>query len=386
MTWLIPLADVVLGAEEEEAVLDVLRSGWLSQGAVTARFEAAFAELVGVRHAVGVSSCTAALHLAYLALEAPPGSEVVVPSLTFVATANAAVAAGLVPVFADVCSEDDLGLDPADVRRRISPRTVAVAPVHYGGYVCDMAALREVVSDHAEGPVALVEDCAHAPGATGIGPDGERRGAGGLGDLGCFSFFANKNITTGEGGMVTTDDDDLAATVRLLRSHAMTTGTWQRHTGHAFSYDVLRPGFNYRLDELRSALGLAQLARLEELHAVRARLVRRYHDALAGIPGLLVPFAGRQTEAPHLQVVLLPPGTDRAAVMASLRDAGIQSSVHYPPAHRFRCYEDPARPPLPVTDEVAGRILTLPLHPRMAEDDPDRVAEALRGALGGCRP
>jgi len=381
MSWEIPLADVVFGPEEEEAVVAVLRSGWLSQGATVERFEATFAELVGVRHAVGVSSCTAALHLAYAALDAPPGSEVILPSLTFVATASAAVAAGLVPVFADISSETELSLDPDDVVRRLGDKTVAVAPVHYGGYVCDVPALRRALADAGAGHVAVVEDCAHAPGAMGVGADGERRGAGGLGDVGCFSFFSNKNITTGEGGMVTTDDERLASTVRLLRSHGMTSGSWQRHQGHAFSYDVLRPGYNYRLDELRAALGLAQLARLPDLHEIRRGLVRSYAAALADVPGVQVPFARREPEAPPLQVVLLPEGTERTAVMARMRDAGVQSSVHYPPAHRFRCYADESRPPLPVTDAVSLRVLTLPLHPRMEPGDPARVADALRAAL-----
>jgi len=379
MSWKIPLADVVLGAEEEAAVLGVLRSGWLTQGEVTARFEAAFAELTRTRHAIAVANCTAALHLAYAALGAAPGSEVIVPSLTFVATASAARAAGLTPVFADIRSLDDLTIDPEDVRRRLTDRTVAIAAVHYAGYLCDMPALGAIA---AERGLAVVEDCAHAPGATGRAASGQERPAGGLGDVACFSFFSNKNITTGEGGMVTTDRDDLAQRVRSARSHGMTTTTWQRHEGHAFTYDVLEPGYNFRLDELRAALGLAQLGRLSTLNARRRELVARYHVELARLPSVRVPFAARDTQAPHIVVVLLPEGTDRLAVMAHMRSAGVQTSIHYPPSHRFACYHEPKKPPLPVTDRAAARLLTLPLNPKMSDGDVVTVVDALAAALG----
>jgi dTDP-4-amino-4,6-dideoxygalactose transaminase len=379
MVWNIQLADVVFGREEEEAVLKVLRSGWLTQGEVTAAFEKEFANLVGTAHGIAVSSGTAALTLALAALDAPPGSEVIVPSLTFVATASAAVAAGLVPVFADVVSQDDLTLNPQDVARRLTEKTVAVIPVHYAGYAADIAGLKSVTS------VAIIEDCAHAPGAFGSTGDGQYGSVGGLGDVGCFSFFSNKNITVGEGGMLTTDNGDLAATLRLLRSHSMTTNTWTRHQGHVFSYDVARPGWNFRIDEMRSALGRCQLARLSELNARRVLLVHRYIQMFrkASIDGLAVPFSEQETSAPHLQVVLLPEGLDRGTVMANLRERGIQSSIHYPPAHRFQCYYRPEVSQLPVTDSVSSRLLTLPLHPNMSKTDVDQVVEVLTAAIVG---
>ena len=379
MVWNIQLADVVFGREEEEAVLRVLRSGWLTQGEVTAAFEKEFANLVGTAHGIAVSSGTAALTLALAALDAPPGSEVIVPSLTFVATASAAVAAGLVPVFADVVSQDDLTLNPQDVAQRLTEKTVAVIPVHYAGYAADIAGLKSVTS------VAIIEDCAHAPGACGSTGDGQHGSVGGLGDVGCFSFFSNKNITVGEGGMLTTDNGDLAATLRLLRSHSMTTNTWTRHQGHVFSYDVARPGWNFRIDEMRSALGRCQLARLSELNARRVLLVHRYIQMFrkASIDGLAVPFSEQETSAPHLQVVLLPEGLDRGTVMVNLRERGIQSSIHYPPAHRFQCYYRPEVSQLPVTDSVSSRLLTLPLHPNMSKTDVDQVVEVLTAAIVG---
>jgi dTDP-4-amino-4,6-dideoxygalactose transaminase len=222
-----------------------------------------------------------------------------------------------------------------------------------------------------------VEDCAHAPGARG---DGGACGA--LGDVGAFSFFSNKNMTTGEGGMLTTTREDLAAKLRLLRAHGMTTGTWDRHRGHAFSYDVALVGTNARLDEIRAAIGLVQLRKLEAGNRARGERVARYRARLAGVPGLGLPFARRDpaASAHHLFVVLLPEGTDRARVMTHLRERGVQSSIHYPPTHRFSAYADtPAV--LPVTDAVAPRLLTLPLFATMTDAQVDRVCDALLEAL-----
>ena len=265
MDWQVPLSDIDLGDAEIEAVEKVLRSRWLSMGPVTQQFEAAFAAMCGAKHAFAVSNGTTALHLAYAALGLGPGDEVIVPALTFVATANAIRYTGATPVFADVTSLDDLTISPADIAAKITPRTRAIAVMHYGGYLCDMDAILALAGQHG---LAVVEDACHAPGATYDG-----RGAGTLGDVGCFSFFANKNIAIGEGGMVTTNRDDLAERIRLLRSHGMTTLTWDRHRGHAASYDVVATGFNYRLDEIHSALGLAQLGKLLENNRRRADLV-----------------------------------------------------------------------------------------------------------------
>ncbi|HMT22032.1 MAG TPA: aminotransferase class I/II-fold pyridoxal phosphate-dependent enzyme, partial [Promineifilum sp.] len=224
-TWRIPLADIDMGPEEEAAVLDVVRRRWLSMGETTAAFESEFGALTGARHALAVTNCTAALHLAGLALGWGPGDEVIVPSLTFVATANAVRYTGATPVFADIASLDDFSLSAVDVATRITPRTRAIVVVHYAGYAADMPAILALAEQHG---LDVVEDVAHAPGASLDG-----RALGVWGRIGCFSFFANKNMTTGEGGMITTDDDELAARLRLLRSHGMTSLTWDRHKGHA---------------------------------------------------------------------------------------------------------------------------------------------------------
>lgn len=365
--WKIPLSDLNFDEAEERAVLEVIRSKWLTMGDVTGRFEKAFAEMVGVKHALAVANCTAALQLAYRAVGVGRGDEIVLPSLTFVATANAAVVEGATPVFADIVGEEDLTVSPSDVAARITSKTRAVTVVHYAGYACDMSPILEAARKVG---AAVIEDCAHSPGATHEG-----RMTGSLGTVGCFSFFSNKNMTTGEGGMLTTDDDALAAKMRLLRSHGMTTLTLDRHRGHSFSYDVVEAGYNMRLDEIHSALGLVQLGKLPAANAKRRELVLRYREGFAGARRVGVPFAHREG-AYHIMPILLAEGTDRNAFMTGMREAGIQTSIHYPPIHGFTHYRavvPEASKSLPWTERVAGRIVTLPLHPGLSLHDVDTV-------------
>lgn len=374
--WRIPLADVDLGPEEEAAVLDVLRRGWLSMGEVTAEFEAEFAALTGARHALAVTNCTAALHLAGLALGWEPGDEVIVPSLTFVATANAVRYTGATPIFADIISESDFSLSAEDVAERITPRTKAIIVVHYAGHAADMPTIMALAERHG---LAVVEDVAHAPGA-----DLDGRATGTWGDIGCFSFFANKNMTTGEGGMVTTNDDELAARLRLLRSHGMTSLTWDRHKGHAWSYDVVAPGYNYRIDEVRAAIGRVQLAKVTAANQRRRALDALYRELLpAVVPELGVPYATtRGTPACHLRPVLLPEGADRRRFMDEMKARGIQTSIHYPPIHRFSYYQDmTGGATLPLTELVGAREVTLPLYPALTTADVESVVAAVAEAL-----
>ena len=372
--WKIGLSDVDLGPEEEQAVVEVLRSRWLTSGPRIAEFEMRFAEHVGTRHAVAVGNCTQALHLAYLAVGVGPGDEVIVPSLTFVATVNAVIYCGATPVFADVEGAHSLLVDPADVAAKLTPRTRAIVPMHYGGFPCAMDALSALARSRG---VRLVDDAAHAPGAMLGG-----RRVGSLAEASCFSFFGNKNLVTGEGGMITTDDDEIAAFARRQRSHGMTAMSYDKHKGHAFSYDVVAPGYNYRLTELQAALGLVQLGKLERNNARRREVVRAYRERLAAIPDLEVPFAGRDAESScHIMVVVLPLGTDRTAVQERMKARGVQTSIHYPPVHRFSRFRDTFRADVPRLDALAERLLTLPLHPGMTSDDVTLVVDALQGSL-----
>jgi dTDP-4-amino-4,6-dideoxygalactose transaminase len=377
--WAISLSDIDLGEAEERAVIDVLRSRWLTMGKRTAEFERRFAETVGTKHAIAVSSCTAALHLGLRAVGVGPGDEVLVPSLTFVATANAVLYCGAVPVFADVRSASCPLLDPEDVQRKITPATKAIVPVHYAGYPCDMDAFRSIARTSG---ARLVEDAAHAPGARWRGEP-----IGSIGDASCFSFFSNKNLVTGEGGMLTTDDDSIAETVRLNRSHGMTALSLDKQQGHAFTYDVVSAGYNYRLTEIESALGLVQLDKLEEATRVRRARTVQYHSALREIPGLVVSFDG-ETEAAscHILPVVLPEGTNRNRVQQFLKERRIQSSVHYPLIHEFSCFRGKYRAEVPRSEALAGRLLTLPMHALLSEEDVDVVCTALAEALRAHAP
>ena len=373
-----PLADILVDSELRSAVDEVVSSGWWSMGPKVLEFEQAFAEFCDVRHALAVANGTAALHLALLAAGCGPGDEVILPSLNFVAAANAIAHTGATPVFCDISGPDDLNLDPADLEAAIGPRTKAVLVLHYGGFPCDMQAVRELAEQRG---LIVIEDAAHAPGATWRG-----RPCGGLGLVGCFSFFSNKNLPVGEGGMIVTDDDALAERVRLLRSHGMTTLTWERHRGHASSYDVVAQGFNYRLDELRAAMGLVQLRRLPDENARRGTISARYRERLDGVNGITMPFGELEegtTSAHHLAVALLPEGR-RDDVRAALSERRIQTSVHYPPIHLFTHYTElGSRRPLPRTEAVAARVVTLPLYAHMRDEQTELVIEGVLEAIDG---
>jgi dTDP-4-amino-4,6-dideoxygalactose transaminase len=375
--WIVPLSDVVGDDELVAAATDAVRSGWWSAGPRVAELEERFAAFTQARHAVAVSNGTAALHLALLAAGVGPGDEVITPSLTFVAVANSVRHTGATPVFCDVLGADDLNLDPADVEAAITPRTKAIVALHYGGFPCAMDAVLEIARRHG---IVVIEDAAHALGATFDG-----QACGSLGAIGCFSFFSNKNLPIGEGGMVVTNDDELADRIRLLRSHGMTTLTWDRHRGHASSYDVLLPGFNYRLDDIRAAMTLVQLERLPGGNEKRSRLADLYVERLHGTAGIVVAFAERQdreTAAHHLAVVVLPEGVDRDVIRERLGSSDrIQTSVHYPPVHTFAAYAGQSDRPLPRTDAVERRLMTLPLFPHLPEAHVELVADRVEQAL-----
>lgn len=372
----LPLFDLRLEPEDLEAVAATLRSGWLTQGPRTRELEAAFAAHLGSRHAIALSSCTAALHLAYLGAGVGPGDEVIVPSFTFVATASAALYCGATPVFAEISSPRHPTLDPDDVKRRITPLTKAVTAVHYAGYPAAVDRLRQLCDEHG---IALIEDAAHAPSAMLAG-----RKLGTWGLAGTFSFFSNKVISAGEGGLLCTDSDDLAAVARSLRSHAMTSGTLDRHEGRAQSYDVVDVGFNYRMDEPRAALLLSRMARLELEVERRRELTIRYRELLRKLPAVTLPFDDGEVECSSCYVlpIMLERAQERAEVARRLRARGIQTSILYPAIHRFSAYRE--RYPevsLPLTELAASSQLTLPLFPHMTFSDQDRVVSAIAAAI-----
>lgn len=400
--WRIPLSDLNYDAEEEQAVLDVLRSRWLSMGPRTEEFEAAAAEYLGVRHAIAVTNCTCALELAYRFLleEKSPARDskrvVVVPDITFVATANAAAITGARPALCDIRSLKMPGAKADHIKTLLDAagdRAAGVALVHYAGFDCGAAQVEELCE--ARG-LFLLEDAAHAIG----GRTADGRALGTVGRIGCYSFFANKNLATGEGGLLVTNDDEAAAQLRLMRSHGMTSLTYQRHASKGHGYDVVRVGHNYRCTEIVAALALQQLKKLDAGNARRRELYRHYADAFRDEPRLLVPFVDDpqvfQASACHIFPLLCSSPGLRDRIRAALTGAGIQTSHHYPPVHSFTCYRrdhgarmpegtelgDGFPPnfaagrsefPLGAAVHFAARQITLPLHPRLATIEADEI-------------
>lgn len=372
-SWAVPLSDVIIGEDEIAAVSDVYRSGWLSMGPRTQALEEELGRYVGANHAIAVSSCTAALHLMCLAAGFGPGDEVIVPSLTFVATVNAIAYTGATPIFADIASPLEPWISADATRAAITQRTRGVMTMTYGGHAGETAAVASICADSG---LLLLEDTAHALGTRLNG-----RHLGTFGKAGAFSFFSNKNLAVGEGGAVVTDDPDFAASVRLLRSHGMTAVSWDRHSGHASGYDVVSRGYNYRIDDPRAELATMRLRKLDAQNQQRAALDRRYRELLggSGVECPLAPSPGMEP-AHHVFTILLPEGTDRDRFRAVLTERRIQTSVHYPPVHRFSVYQSGA-PELPLTDDYANRTVTLPLFPHLTHDQQDLVVEAVAAGL-----
>jgi dTDP-4-amino-4,6-dideoxygalactose transaminase len=375
--WRVPLTDVRVTEGDVEAVLDCLRSGWLTMGPRTKVFEQTLAGRIGTPHALAVSSGTAALHLACKAAGLGPGDEMIVPAFTFVASASAARFVGAEPVLCDIKGAHDVNLDIEDVERRITPRTRAVMAVHFFGYPADVLQLRELCDAH---DLILLEDCAEAIGAC---VDESGRQVGTVGELGAFSFFSKNQLCVGEGGLVSTADDELAERVRLARSHALTSGTWDRHRGHDPAYDIVDIGFNFRIDEPRAALGLSRLERLDADIAARRAVVRAYREGLADVPGIEIPFDERAVElGTHFAFpVLLTDREARDRFREELKESGVQTTW-YPALHTFSEYRDAAPPEgLPRAQEVSDRHCALPLSCTMGEDEVEIVIDAVRATV-----
>ncbi len=364
------MTDLQLSEEDIDAYLGVLESGWLTMGPRTRAFEETFAERFGVRHAVAVSSCTAALHLALRAVGIDEGDEVLVPAMTFVAGPAAVRHCGARPVLVEPIGPDDLNLDPDDAARLVGPRTRAILATHWLGYACDLEALEQLCSEHG---LILIEDCAQSITAR----DAAGRITGTVGAAGCFSFFSKKQLAVGEGGMILTDDDAIAATAASLRSHAMTSMTWDRHRGHSETYDIVDIGFNFRIDEPRAALGLSRLRRLDADIAHRRRLVRCYRERLRDVPGVSIPWGDEDVErGSHFGfAILLDDEPTRARLVRELDAFGIQTT-HYPSLTALTDYRD--YPSRPRTEELAGRHLLLPLASNYSEREVDLVATEVK--------
>ncbi|SNX56428.1 perosamine synthetase [Streptomyces sp. TLI_55] len=374
----IPVMIPWLGEEEAQAASDAVLSGWVAQGPRVAAFEKAFAERVGAEHGIAVSSCTTALHLSLVALDLGPGDEVVVPSLSFIATANAVRYVGAEPVFADV----DLAtgnLTPATVDAVRTPRTKAVLAVHQGGVPADVAALRSACADW---DLPLVEDAACAIGST-VG--GKPVGHGAL--LAAWSFHPRKLVTTGEGGMLTTDDAEWAARLRRLREHGMNASAAERHASNKpVLENYLEVGFNYRMTDVQAAIGMVQLGKLDAMIARRRELAARYDALLRDVPGLTVvrdPAHGQSNFQSYWVLLDVDFPVGRDDLLGALADAGVSARRGIMAAHLEPAYADHPHAPLPVTERITRDSLILPLFHTMTEAQQDRVVTALREQAGG---
>ena len=376
--WDIQLFKLNFDDREVAAVSNVLAGGWLSMGENILSFENDFGDFLGDgAYCKAVANGTAALHMALLALEVGGGDEVIIPSLTFVADVNVVNLVGATPKLADATSLHDWNMSLESIEQQITEKTKAVIVVHYAGYPCrDIMAISQLCRDKG---IGLIEDVAHAPGAIING-----KVCGTFGDVGCFSFFSNKNLSIGEGGMVSTLDLELNKKLGYLRSHGMTTLTLDRHKGRAITYDVAQPGLNYRMDEMRAAIGSVQLDKLPAGNTRRGELTERYRSNLRG-SAVSIPFgdqASNATSVYHILPALLPENADRIAVIGALKEKRIQSSIHYPPFWDFTAYQGQFSPnDSPVAADICRRQLTLPLFPTMTEDEVDQVCNALLEAL-----
>jgi len=373
-----------LGDEEFDEVLDTLRSGWLTMGPKTRRFEEAFARYVGAKHAIAVSSCTAGLHLALVAGGIGPGDEVITTPLTFCSTANVIVHQGATPVLADV-NPDTMNIDPREIERLITPRTRALIPVHLAGQPCEMEEMEALAKEHG---LLLIEDAAHATGAEYRG-----RKIGTFGDVTVFSFYATKNLTTGEGGMICTEDDDLAEKTRILRLHGISQDAWKRYSDKgSWYYEVQLPGYKYNMTDIQASLGLHQLARQEEFLRVRERYARVYTEAFADLPEIRAPFVKDHVRhAWHLYIVQLNLERltiDRGQFIEALRGENVGTSVHFIPLHLHPFYQQRygfKKGDFPVAEDAYEGIVSLPLYPRMTEEDVDDVVRAVKKVISRSR-
>ncbi|WP_335904148.1 DegT/DnrJ/EryC1/StrS family aminotransferase [Shewanella algae] len=376
MSFKVPLFDLNFDENETAAVVATIESKWLSMGSKCVELEEKFAVMCGSKRAVTVSNCTAALHLALMALDIKEGDEVIVPSLTFVATANCVRYVGATPIFADITSLDDLTISVEDISRKITSRTKAIIPMHFAGFPADMDRIMEISKKNG---LKVIEDACHGPLSEYKG-----RKLGSIGDIGCFSFFSNKNISTGEGGMLITSDTAIADRVELLRSHGMTTMSYQRASGHATTYDVVDNGYNYRMDDIRASIGIVQVGKLQADLEKRAHVRDWYVDELKNVPSIIVPFQQcNEFSSNYIMPIILKDSTKekRDSIRNILQEEGIQTSNHYPAVHRFSVFNHFDTNDLELTEYVADNEITLPMYSSLSKKQVQFIVKKLKEAL-----
>ena len=377
MAYKIPLFNLNFDEKEAQAAYDTIKSGWISIGPKNAELEQMFVNMWNVRYAVSMSNCTDALHVCCMVCGFGPGDEVICPSLTFAASCNCIRYVGATPVFADIVGPDHINIAPQNIERKITPKTKGIVVVHMAGFPAKMEEIMAIARKHN---LKVIEDACH-------GPLSEYKGKklGTIGDCAAFSFFSNKNISTGEGGMFITNNEEMAAKARLLRSHGMTTMSYQRASGHATTYDIVELGYNFRLDDIRAAIAIEQLRKLPG-DLERRKVVReRYIEKLSKVKNVVVPFSESTEFSSNyiMPIVLLNSTKDkRDRVRDAIHAAGIQTSVHYPAIHRFSIYKD-CKATLPMTEYVTDNEITLPMYAALTLEQVDFIVETVDRVVNG---
>lgn len=368
----IPLFDLNYGFEEEKAVIDTLRSRWISAGPKCEELENLFSSELKCDYAISVANCTAALHLACLALGLKSGDEVLCPSLTFAATVNVIKYVGAKPVFCDVTSFDDFNISIDEIEKKITLNTKAIMVMHFAGFPCDMTRIKSIADING---IKIIEDACHGPFSEYKG-----RKLGTIGDVGCFSFFSNKNISTGEGGIVVTNNKELYSKIKILRSHGMTTMSYERATGHATEYDIKALGYNYRMDDIRASLAIEQIKKLPDDLIRRQEKRMLYIDLLDHCKGICIPFKENvEFVSNYIFPVVLLNSTkeNRNRVREELAKRGIQTSIHYPAVHLFSIYKN-ENCILPNTEYISANEVTLPMYANLTADEIKYITEVLK--------
>lgn len=377
MAYKIPLFNLNFDEKEANAAAETIKSGWISTGPKCKELEKMFVDMFHVNYAVSISNCTDALHLCCLVSGVKPGDEVICPSLTFAASANCIRYAGATPVFCDIVGPEHINIDPKEIEKKITDKTKAILVVHMAGFPCEMD---EIIAIAQKYNLKVIEDACH-------GPLSEYKGKklGTIGDCAAFSFFSNKNISTGEGGMFISNNKEMAEKARLLRSHGMTTMSYQRAGGHATAYDIVELGYNFRLDDIHAAIAIEQLKKLPTDLEQRIAVRNRYIELLSKVENVIIPFAdNKEFTSNYIMPIIVTKGTveDRDAIRNKIHEAGVQTSVHYPAIHRFSIYKEYGAV-LPQTEYVTDHEITLPMYAALTMEQIEYVVEVVNNAING---
>lgn len=377
MAYKIPLFNLNFDGKEAQAAADTINSGWISTGPKCEELEKMFVDMFNVNYAVSISNCTDALHLCCLVSGVGPGDEVICPSLTFAASANCIRYAGATPVFCDIVGPEHINIDPKEIEKKITDKTKAILVVHMAGFPCKMDEIMAIAQKHN---LKVIEDACH-------GPLSEYKGKklGTIGDCAAFSFFSNKNISTGEGGMFISNNKEMADKARLLRSHGMTTMSYQRAGGHATAYDIIELGYNFRLDDIHAAIAIEQLKKLPGDLEQRIAVRKRYIELLSKVENVIIPFADNiEFTSNYIMPIVITKGTveDRDAIRNKIHEAGVQTSVHYPAIHRFSIYKEYGAV-LPQTEYVTDHEITLPMYAALTMEDVEYIVKVVDTAVNG---